>query len=351
MSKYLRHLHISFALVSFTGFMFFAIRTSQAQDIHFSQFYATPFMVNPAYSGLYYGDFRVTGIYRQQWKSISEPFVSNAISADYQFYLASGNRLSAGLQVVGDEAGVGSLKTTQTHINGAYHTSYGLNNLHAGIQLGYIEQGVDVKKFTFPNQFDRDIGQFSNENEALPNGESNLQENTSYLDATIGFAWSRNFGKFKPEAGIAIYHVNFHKKSLTKNDTARTKARPVISGGGTYTINDKYYIMPMFKYMFQTRASDMLIGGNVARNLPKNKAKVKAVYAGMQLRSGIGRSTDAGILMLGMFIHQVRAGFSYDFNISSLRESSSYRGALEFSLIYTGLSTQLDRGHIPCNRY
>lgn len=255
------------------------------------------------------------------------------------------------MQFVSDQAGVGALKTTQTYIVGAYHKSFGLNNLHGGLQLGYIEQSVDVNKFTFPNQFDRDIGQFSNENDALPNSESNLQESSQYLDMAIGFAWSRDFGKFEPVAGFSIYHLNFPKKSLTETDGAKTKARPVFSLGGTYELNAKYYLMPMFKYMFQTKASDMLIGSNVAMRLSVPKVKLNAIYAGLEARAGIGRKTDAAIVMAGMIFKKLQVGVSYDVNVSSLRTSSGYRGATEFSVIYTGLSTQLDRAHIPCNRY
>jgi type IX secretion system PorP/SprF family membrane protein len=324
---------------------------SQAQDIHFSQFFATPLLVNPALSGVYKGDFRITGNYRQQWKSVSEPFTTAAFGGDYQFYRLNGDRISAGMQFVSDQAGVGALKTTQTYIVGAYHKSFGLNNLHGGLELGYVEQSVDVNKFTFPNQFDRDIGQFSNENDALPNSESNLQESSQYLDMAIGFAWSRDFGKFKPIAGFSIYHLNFPKKSLTETDGAKTKARPVFSLGGTYELNAKYYLMPMFKYMFQTKASDMLIGSNVAMRLSVPKVKLKAIYAGLEARAGIGRKTDAGIIMAGLIFKKLQVGVSYDVNVSSLRTSSGYRGATEFSVIYTGLSTQLDRAHIPCNRY
>lgn len=322
-----------------------------AQDIHFSQFFAAPLLVNPALSGLYHGDFRITGNVRQQWKSVSEPFTTAAVGADYQFYRLNGDRISAGMQFANDEAGVGDLKTTQTYVVGAYHKTIGLNDLHGGLQIGYVEQGVDIKKFSFPNQYDRDIGEFNSENEALPNGESSLLEKAQFIDLAIGFAWSRNYGRFKPIAGFSIYHLNFPKKSLTDSDGAKSKARPVFSGGGTYTINEKYYLMPMFKYMFQTRASDMLIGSNVARTLPKNKYKLNAAYAGAEYRSGIGRNTDATIVMAGLIFKQLQVGVSYDINVSSLRTSSGFRGATEFSVIYTGLSTQLDRAHIPCNRY
>ena len=43
------------------------VSSSIAQDIHFSQYYNMPLTTNPAMTGLVNGEFRVQGIYRNQW--------------------------------------------------------------------------------------------------------------------------------------------------------------------------------------------------------------------------------------------------------------------------------------------
>ena len=40
-----------------------------AQDIHFSQYYASPLTLNPALTGKFNGLWRVTGIYRDQFRN------------------------------------------------------------------------------------------------------------------------------------------------------------------------------------------------------------------------------------------------------------------------------------------
>ena len=55
-------------LISFTGL------TLQAQDVHFSQFYAAPLLVNPAQTGNFSGTARVGANYRDQWGSITVPY-------------------------------------------------------------------------------------------------------------------------------------------------------------------------------------------------------------------------------------------------------------------------------------
>ena len=42
------------------------MNVAKAQDIHFSQYYASPLTLNPALTGKFNGHFRVSGIYRDQ---------------------------------------------------------------------------------------------------------------------------------------------------------------------------------------------------------------------------------------------------------------------------------------------
>ena len=57
---------------------------SFAQDIHFSQYYASPLTLNPALTGLVNGAFRASFNYRNQWFNIP---TLNTI-APYQTYQA-----------------------------------------------------------------------------------------------------------------------------------------------------------------------------------------------------------------------------------------------------------------------
>src|ERR1035437_9240949 len=67
--------------------LLFAICTgfTYAQDIHFSQYYASPLTLNPALTGLVNGVFRASLNYRNQWFNIP---TQNTI-APYQTYQAS----------------------------------------------------------------------------------------------------------------------------------------------------------------------------------------------------------------------------------------------------------------------
>src|ERR1041385_2662566 len=60
----MKRVYISFFIFIFSANNFFA------QDIHFSQFNENPMHINPAYTGMFDGLFRVTMNYRSQWASM-----------------------------------------------------------------------------------------------------------------------------------------------------------------------------------------------------------------------------------------------------------------------------------------
>ena len=55
--------------------------TGWCQDVHFSQFYQTPLIVNPALTGVFSGDQRGIINYRNQWNDFA-PFTTSSISFD-----------------------------------------------------------------------------------------------------------------------------------------------------------------------------------------------------------------------------------------------------------------------------
>ena len=79
-----------------------------SQDLEFTQFYSNPVYLNPAFAGSY-GCPRFAMNYRNQWPNISGTYVTTSASIDrYIFGIKSG----IGLLVTNDNAGNGTLKTT-----------------------------------------------------------------------------------------------------------------------------------------------------------------------------------------------------------------------------------------------
>ena len=62
-----------------------------AQDIHYSQFYASPLTLNPALTGVNACNYRVGVMYRSQWSSVSaDPYQTPSISFDINNVLPVG---------------------------------------------------------------------------------------------------------------------------------------------------------------------------------------------------------------------------------------------------------------------
>ena len=64
-------------------FIFVCVGSAFAQDPHFSQFSSSPLTLNPAFTGKFFGTYRVAGNYRNQWPSINNAFTTATASIDF----------------------------------------------------------------------------------------------------------------------------------------------------------------------------------------------------------------------------------------------------------------------------
>src|SRR5256885_16199202 len=87
-----------------------------AQDPEFTQFYANPLYLNPAFAGSARCP-RLNLNYRNQWPALSGTFVTSSASFDQHFDGLSGG---LGLLVLNDKAGEGTLTTTNISLMYSY---------------------------------------------------------------------------------------------------------------------------------------------------------------------------------------------------------------------------------------
>src|ERR1700741_3175188 len=82
------------------------------QDIHFSQFFEAPLLRNPSLSGIFSGDIRVQGVYRDQWNSVTNAYRTGSLNAEYKMPIGKGDDfMTTGLQILYDKAGTVGLNT------------------------------------------------------------------------------------------------------------------------------------------------------------------------------------------------------------------------------------------------
>jgi type IX secretion system PorP/SprF family membrane protein len=128
-----------------------------AQDLHFSQYFNIPMLVNPANTGFSPDyDFRVGGNYRSQWANVGNPYRTMSLWADTKLFT---NRFENGWVGVGgsllkDAAGSGSLTSTSGFATIAYHQMVGYNSLlSGGFGLGFTSKRIDITKLSFDDQW------------------------------------------------------------------------------------------------------------------------------------------------------------------------------------------------------
>ncbi|MCH2235878.1 MAG: PorP/SprF family type IX secretion system membrane protein, partial [Crocinitomicaceae bacterium] len=88
-----------------------------SQDPEFTQFYANPIYLNPAFAGTH-GCPRLNMNHRNQWPSISGAFVTNSVSYDQFVNVLQGG---VALMVTNDMAGKNTINWSTINLAYSYH--------------------------------------------------------------------------------------------------------------------------------------------------------------------------------------------------------------------------------------
>ena len=338
LKKYLLYIFVVIFLISGKNIF--------SQDIHFSQFYATPLNLNPSLTGHCKGDWRIMGIHRSQWKSVNIPYLTQSVGFDHQLYLYSQN-FSWGINYVHDKSGNLNLEANKFYGSFAYHIKLPeFNVLHIGIQAGYVMKGFSLSGQTYPEQWDILTGAF---NTTLPSNEPGAFDEPSYVDLNAGASWSKKFKRFEPTVGAAVYHITQPTESYLPGNN-KLPSRIVFHADIPIDITKQVYLDPKILWMTMKGANDFIGGANLGYKLPANLLKLNSFWFGGFLRNGFS-NTDAVFFVAGVNYRDFDIGFSYDINLSGLKAATRNKGAFEISLIYTSPSTVTPNKAIPCDRY
>src|ERR1700682_2689772 len=133
-------LRICLTLVVFAG----SIASAYSQDLHFSQFFEAPLLRNPALAGIFTGDYRIQGVYRDQWNSITNAYRTGSFNGEYKIPIGKGNDfLTTGMQILYDKAGTVGLTTNEIFPALNYQKSLSdvkTMYLSLGFMGGYVEK-------------------------------------------------------------------------------------------------------------------------------------------------------------------------------------------------------------------
>lgn len=342
--------------VGFTIVIVLCITKLFAQDIHFSQFYVSPLLQNPANAGYFNCDYRITGIHRNQWRSVTVPYKTTTASYDMRFINRKGSKdiLGAGVVLYTDKAGDADLSHNNFSGAVAYHKSldrFGINYFGGGIMLSYGTGSVDFLRLRFPDQYGGDPGVI------LPTAQKPF-DSFNYVDASMGleYNWIPESKNNHVQVGAAIYHLNQPNKSFIKSSPkAPIYRKYVVHAVGQMRINPKLELHPKFQAQIQGKNQEYTVGTFARLDLDKAKNDLYGFYFGPWLRL-VGdvkspAAVDALILALRVDVESLSVGFSYDVNLSQLAQASTARGGPELSIIYIGCLPRSTGKAVYCPRF
>lgn len=310
-------------------------QSTNAQDLHFSQFMNSPLLTNPANTGFIPdGDYRIGANFRNQWSSITAfPYKTMSAFGDVQTMNNSDNTgwLGLGGVVLRDVAGTGVLTSTKVYGSVAYHQMVNAGSLVSlGFNVGWANKRINTTNLTFPSQWN---GKFFDVNQitTAPKLDAN---NISYLDMQVG----ANYAYFPTDkaylnVGFSAMHVNRPRESFFNASSGVDNRIPVRYTGfvnGSFMVNDRVIVNPNVYASLQAKSYEVVGGLNAHYNLSGDGEKV--LIAGLYYRY-----KDAVIPMVGLGYKDINFTFTYDATMSDLNNFNNGRGAFEFSIIKQGV--------------
>lgn len=299
-----------------------------AQDIQFSQFYAVPGYLNPAFVG---STHDVRGIFHQrlQWPSLDAKFTTSLVSIDgYSQKYKSG----FGLMAIQDYQGANVISTTQLGLQYAYEQAISAKyTIRAGLSGDMISRNLNYSSLRFPSQFNDSTG-FSGASNNLNNPRRTFVSVSSGL-----LLYSKNLW-----VSVAANHMNRPNQSFA-GDVSKLPLKMSFTAGYkiplkkteqmAYLEEDKkdISITPTAHYKFQGKSDqldvglygiyDRVIGAVWYRGLPiKNYDKKFPNHESM-------------VVIFGVMLGTVSVTYSYDFTVSKLSQIRT-GGSHELNITY-----------------
>ncbi len=300
---------------------------AHAQDPQFSQFYAAPLYLNPAFAGSTQ-QARVGANYRNQWLGLSTSF--ETISAYFDYYFEDYN---SGVGVIAwtDAHSLSGLRMTS--VGGQYAYQLPVTNeitVRAGAYGAYVFGDFSYTNLRFADQFDGDG--FNN-----PTNESGDRSLNNYFDLGIGgLAYAKD------------WWIGYSAMHLTRPDQSSIGASSIlpmrhsVHGGYRFHLPIESFtkelvkrkkersVTPAFHYKHQGGFNQLDLGAYATLE----PLTVGVWYRGIPINAVEGELNNESVIFLVGFRSSggFSMGYSFDYTLSKLTIQSG--GAHEVSVIY-----------------
>ncbi|MDX1283522.1 MAG: PorP/SprF family type IX secretion system membrane protein [Draconibacterium sp.] len=288
------------------------------QDVSFSQFYANPLYLNPAFAGSVSVP-RVALQYRNQWHSFNNAYSTYSFAFDAPVKALQGG---IGFNVLSDIQADGLLKSLQFNLAYSVYIKLSRNyRLYGGIQAGLHSNMLNVGDLVFADNLDPNFGNHGTTAEVFSDPTYN------YPDFSTGFIVFSE----KVFYGLAAHHLTepqqtYYRGSenpgkLYRKYSAHFGARlPVYRHGH---LRKKFDVSPQI--VMQKQADFYQLNYGIF-------ATKFGMTGGAWFRQNFGLRYDAVILLIGFVKSNIQITYSYDLTISGLWGDSG--GTSEISVAF-----------------
>lgn len=312
---------------------------SQGQDPQFTQFYANPLYLNPAFAGTSIQS-RLVLATRVQWASIPGAF--QTYSASYDQYFSDINS-GFGFNIYYDRAGTGGLSTTTARLSYAYEIKINRKlYIRPAIEMGYVFRALDFSRLTFGDQLHSDNP---------TSGEIISDQAVQYADVNAGvLLYATNYW-----AGISFHHINTPNESFL-NEESLVPMKFSLHGGYRFNLSEKQtleknYVFVAAHYKSQGKFDQLDIGFYYEHNALTLGIWYRGLPVAYSETAGLSR--DAVALLIGYKQSNLSFAYSYDITISKLGLNTG--GSHELNIIYEWANRKNKRSKrkrvIPCAKF
>ncbi|HEV8505883.1 MAG TPA: PorP/SprF family type IX secretion system membrane protein [Chitinophagaceae bacterium] len=322
------------------------MRSMNAQDPSFSQFFSSPLNINPALTARINSDWRVISNFRDQWIGPASPYATGTISYDTKVLQnkipnvhEEKNTLGLGGMLMYDYAMDGIMKSVYASANMSYNIVLAdgpvVHRLGTGFGATYGRRTVDFSRLTWEEQW---VG-YAGFNKNLPTGETALVNMKGFFSANAGLVYSMTSEKSNLDVGVAGFHLNTPKQTYLEDPNQRLAMRQVVHANFETFLNPGVVLNVNGITQFQKDANYYSFGAGLGYYVPSNPDVI--------LNAGVWYwSKNAVIPYIGFAYKDFQLGLSYDVTISKLNQASIKPKTFELSLIYRG--TKDTPFGIPC---
>ena len=302
----------------FILFLLFISEVNFGQDPEFSQFYANPVYLNPAFTGTTELPRAVIN-YRNQWPQKGATYTTYSVSYDQLFKKM---RSGFGIQVYHDKELNNIINTNSAALSYSYHLKFSDESfMTLGLQGGMVLKQFNVSNLVFPSEIDQLSGAISGTDLLQYSDEKKL-----YPDFAVGAVGQHN----QVFWGAGFHHLTQPDESILEGDQKGKLPLKITVHAGARSrrlhhglLSREYTISPNIIYQHQGNFKQLNLGMYMIE---------KSFLFGGWYRNNIDIRPDALIALIGFAIERFQFGYSFDVTLSKL-SNYSY-GSHEISLTF-----------------